>query len=215
MQSYGWLYALLPRWRQRQEHEICARLRQANVHFNTHPFFAPLMIGAAVSNQLKEPLADARRLIAQWMGTFGALGDLLYWRIYMMHVSWLAVLCYALWSVTGMIVFAGIILVFELGARYWLFQFGRRHPERLGAWVRRFASLRLRERLETVGLYAICTAAGFAFALFYHQGPEFAANPKLGVPAMILGALFAARTPMRSAVLWSGVAVSTLAALLE
>lgn len=86
MQSLGFLYAMAPALRRlyRGEEELQAAMRRHLEYFNTHPFMASPVLGAAVHLEERQSLGEAgdvdvaefKRLV---MAPYAAVGDALFW----------------------------------------------------------------------------------------------------------------------------------------
>lgn len=216
MQTIGWLQIARP-WVERIRVDSAARLLgRLVVHFNTHPLLAPLLVGAAIhelrtSNPATVSLEEAHQRteaaagrLVRWMGTFGALGDMLYWRGLMWNVGWAGVISYAAFGVPGLAAFALLWFMAELGVRIYLFEAGLHHPGRIERVLKQLAAPERRRRLNRTGLGGIAVAGGFTFGLLLRRyGLDL--DPSLHVAGILGGALallVATRTRFRGVVLW-------------
>ncbi len=214
MQTVGWLLAARPIVRWKHQAGEARVLDQLVVHFNTHSLLAPLLIGAALREVVDGNDPElAKGHLVRWMGTFGALGDMVYWQAMMWNLSWLAVVAWLLGGAGGVAVLAAAWILIEISIRILLFELGFRNPARIAEWTRRLAPPSIRRRFNTLGTYGMAFAAGAAFAL----GQPGASGPWLDVAATfgaIAAVPIAVRTRFRSIVFILPVTAAILAGLL-
>jgi mannose/fructose/N-acetylgalactosamine-specific phosphotransferase system component IID len=98
MQNVGFLYALLPFLRRTWKGEALSGAIARHIQFfNTHPYFAPLILGAVA--RLEDDRAAKRTenddhvnaLKLGLMGSLGAIGDSLFWAALRPLAAWIAV----------------------------------------------------------------------------------------------------------------------------
>lgn len=163
MQTIGWL--LLARSFVYQYHPQKAPelLRKMVVHFNTHTILAPILIGSALTNVEKDNFegSEAGQQLVRWMGSFGALGDIVYWQLTNWNLSWIAGSTYLLLGHPGLIVFASCWFVLEVLLRIGLFELGYHRPDSIQRVTQFLASPKLRTRLSRSGFIGMSVVMGF------------------------------------------------------
>ncbi len=98
MQNVGFLYAILPILRTVWKDDMLEASRRHGQFFNTHPYFAPVILGAVgrLEEDLQNGRPDAERNINALklglMGSLGAVGDSLFWAALRPFSAWLAVI---------------------------------------------------------------------------------------------------------------------------
>lgn len=213
MQTCGWLWAAMPGL-SGSERRRADLLRQASTHFNTHPMLAPLIVGAALSELHRDPPDPdaAREHLTRWMGTFGALGDMLYWQ----GLSW----CFAgasvlLWLAGGthaVLALAAAWLVGEGWLRWWLLNRGIDQPENIAETMKLLAKPRIRRGLNNTGLATGLFGAGILVGQLATAEQDPLIATLLVATAALAGAWIGSRSLMRSAPIWfvlaSGLAVA-------
>jgi mannose/fructose/N-acetylgalactosamine-specific phosphotransferase system component IID len=125
MQNLGFLFAILPTLREVwQGHELDAAVRRHIQFFNTHPYFAPLIIGAVSrleedwSNDKQGAERDINSLKLGLMGSLGAVGDSLFWAAARPFSAWAGVVLVLMgWPVTGLVAFLVLYNVPHLAVR--------------------------------------------------------------------------------------------------
>lgn len=217
MQTIGWLMVIWPFVAARTREHQADHLSRLVVHFNTHPLLAPLVMGAALEayNRNEPDFTLAKDRLVRWMGTFGALGDVLYWQVWHWNSVGLAVCAYALAGTGGLSFWAAVLVVAEITARVALFELGRREPDRVPSAIMRLADPKLRSRLKQSGLALIALAAGFSFAQVYRHTQAPWVLEAVGLATALVAVAIATRTRFRSVVLWLPPAVCLILDLLQ
>lgn len=220
LQSLGWLGVARPLVTWAAPDDVPRTLARLVMHFNTHPLFAPLLMGAALSEfQPGRPAAEAAQAATQrlvrWMGTFGAIGDLLYWRALQWSLGGAAVVAWAIGGLAGLAFVAGIWFCAEVGGRIMLFEAGLRRPDGIAALTQRLAGHDLRLRIHRAALIGVAVAGGYAFGSAREAFAATAAIDLAGGAAAVLAVWITLRTRMRAAVLWLPPLLGALVLLLE
>lgn len=220
LQSLGWIAVVRPAAQWADPVRSGALLGKLAIHFNTHPLLAPLLMGAALSElhpgRDPDETAEAmNRRLVRWMGTFGAIGDMLYWRALQWNLAWLAVVAWIVAGVPGVAFLAGLWFSAEVVGRITLFEIGLRRPDDIAVLTQRLAGHSLRLRLQQLALVGTCLAGGFAFGTLREFGPAGTLPELVGLLGAGLGLWLAVRTRLRSAVLWLPVLLAMLVHLLE
>lgn len=220
MQSLGWLSVARPIVAWAAPDDVPRSLARLVIHFNTHPLFAPLLMGAALSEFRPGRPADeaaqaATQRLVRWMGTFGAIGDLIYWRTLQWTLGWAAVVAWAIGGLAGLSFVAGAWFCAEVGGRIVLFEAGLRQPDGIATLTQRLAGHDLRLRLHRWALVGLMAAGGFAFGSVREAFPTPAAVEAAGLAGAGLGVWISLRTRLRGAVLWLPPLLGGLLLLLE
>lgn len=113
MQNLGFLYAILPVLRAVWSGDrLLEAARRHAGFFNTHPYFAPLILGLVA--RLEEawahgesgPERQLNALKAVLMGSLGAIGDSLFWAALRPFCAWVAILLAVMgWPYLGVVIF--------------------------------------------------------------------------------------------------------------
>ncbi len=145
MQSLGFAFAMLPVIRRLYPDaaEGVSRVREHMTYFNTQPYMASFILGAAACRE--KELAEGRRTpeaIAEiktaLAGPLGALGDGFFWG----GVKPLAAVLAVTLLLTGMwwapLFYLALYNICHVGARVWLLILGYRSGGDIGAFLNRF-----------------------------------------------------------------------------
>lgn len=220
MQSLGWLSVARPFVDWAAPDDVPRALARLVMHFNTHPLFAPLLMGAALSEfqpgrPIEEAAQAATQRLVRWMGTFGAIGDLIYWRTLQWNLSWAAVVAWSIAGLAGLSFVAGAWFCAEVGGRIVLFEAGLRQPDGIAALTQRLAGHDLRLPLHRAALIGIAIAGGFAFGVVRETFPTTPSVDAAGLAGALVAAWIGTRTRLRGAVLWLPPLLGALLLLLE
>lgn len=202
MQTLGWLWVAEPVANRRGQP---AQILSASViQFNTHSMLAPLLLGAAVSALDREqPDSEAAKaVLVRWMGTFGALGDMLYWQALAWNVVAITALAYLVAGPWGVLIMSSGGVCLEVAVRIFLFERGRTRPQAIANAMRRLATPKLRERLSGIAVLAMAPLAG---VIFGHARAAAELTPELEWVAAfgaVIAAGLAVFTRFRSSVIW-------------
>jgi PTS system mannose-specific IID component len=171
MQNIGFAFGMAPVVEavSRSTTERVGILTEHLAYFNSHPYLASAIIGAAASAQLQQGAGAAREIreIKDTLSNpFAALGDSLFWSTFKPLFSVTAIIT-ALWGgVLAPVVFLVLYNVFHLWVRGVGFMHGVRGRMDLMRYVKRMEipNVSLRLRRVTLVLLGLLTA-GFAFFL--------------------------------------------------
>jgi len=171
MQNVGFAFGMAPVAEavSRSKKERAGILTDNLTYFNSHPYFASAIIGAAASAQLKRG-AEAKKEIREIKDTlsnpFAALGDSLFWSTFKPLFSITAVIT-ALWgSVLAPVVFLVLYNALHFWVRGRAMIQGIRGSMDLMRYVKRMDIPGLSTRLRRITPVLLgCLAAGFPFFL--------------------------------------------------
>jgi len=165
MQSLGFAYAMDPALRRLygQGEEYRSAVRRHLEFFNTHPFLAAAVLGAATRLEADGQGEDAiRRLKTALMGPYGAVGDSFYWGalkpvlvIAALHAAYLGFL----WAPVAFVASFGVC---NLVGRGFGFVAGLRHGEGVVDVLGRIDLLRWARRLKWVSAVLLGTLLSLA-----------------------------------------------------
>ncbi len=157
----GFAFAILPVLRRAKgagTEEFKESLQRHSEHFNAHPYFANLALGAACSmeEENRDP-EEIRRFKSAIRGPLGGLGDALIW------VGWrpatvLAALVLALAGAPPILSVLFFLVVYNLGhlaLRSWGFRVGRERGRRIGDSLRVAALARKADQLSGIGVFLL------------------------------------------------------------
>lgn len=171
MQNIGFAFGMAPvvEMVSRSKKERGRLLTDYLTYFNSHPYFASAIIGAAASAQLRRG-AEAKREIREIKDTlsnpFAALGDTLFWSTFKPLFSIMAIIT-ALWgSALSPVVFLVLYNALHLWVRGMGFIHGIRGRMDLTRYIKRMGIPNLSIRLKRVTVVLLgVLAAGLAFFL--------------------------------------------------
>lgn len=209
----GFAFALLPVLRtiyQARPDELQAAVQRHTSVFNSHPYFAPMALGAVAMLEGTEPPQVVDRFKSAVRGSLGSLGDRLIWaglRPACVLLAILLVLLGASWA----IVTVGFLALYNAGhvaTRIWSLRLGLRHGKRLAEQLRAAPIDRIENVLQAAGTFVL--GAGLPLVL---AGRPFASEPNLlwfalGVPGVLLGLWFGARVRLPAVLVLTGVALA-------
>jgi PTS system mannose-specific IID component len=156
----GFAFALLPVLRtlyaQRPE-EYRTALQRHSAVFNSHPYLAPMALGAVAVLEEAESAAVVDRFKSAVRGSLGSLGDRLIWagfRPVCILLALSAVLLGAAWAwVTG-----GFLLLYNVGhvgVRVWALRFGLRNGLHVGEKLRAAPVERIQHWLQVAAAFLV------------------------------------------------------------
>jgi PTS system mannose-specific IID component len=156
----GFAFALLPVLRSlyaQRPVEYRAAVQRHTAVFNSHPYLAPMALGAVSVLEGTEEPAVIDRFKSAVRGSLGSLGDRLIWAGFrpvciLLAVS--AVLLGAGWLIAT----AGFLLIYNIGhvgVRIWALRFGLTHGLRLGEKLRSAPVERIQSSLQATGAFLL------------------------------------------------------------
>ncbi|MEX2283163.1 MAG: PTS system mannose/fructose/sorbose family transporter subunit IID [Gemmatimonadota bacterium] len=212
----GFAFALLPVLRTiyngRPDEYQAAVQRHAAV-FNSHPYLAPMALGAVSVLESSESPEVVERFKSAVRGSLGSLGDRLIWagfRPLCVLLALSALMLGASWFfVTG-----GFLVLYNVGhvaTRVWALRFGLRHGKRLGEQLRTVPVERVQHVMQSVGAFLLGTCLVLLLA-----GRPFTQETSLpwtlaGIVAAAIGMSFGARCRMPVVLAISAAALISLA----
>jgi mannose/fructose/N-acetylgalactosamine-specific phosphotransferase system component IID len=211
----GFAFALLPVLRtiyQGRPEEYQAAVQRHTAVFNSHPYLAPMALGAVAVLEGSEPPEVVERFKSAVRGSLGSLGDRLIWagfRPVCVLVAVIAVMLGAGWA-TATLGFLLIYNVGHVGTRIWALRFGVTHGKRLGEQLRNVPVERVQHALQASGAFLLGAATVLLLA-----GRPLAPRVDLawsaaGAIAVGLGMRFGARARIPVVLLLSAVALLSL-----
>ena len=220
MQSLGFAFALLPVLRAcyPEKAERAERIRVEADYFNTHPYLASFILGAAARKELdratgRDPDADPAGVKAALAAPLGALGDSLFWGGLRPLAALLAVafLCAGIWwSPVLLLVFYN---AWHIGARFDLLMLGFRSGGDASALMRRFNFPRMAQFFKALTLGTAGCIVGLApvwatqHALLGHL-PRFVVVPAaLAATYLLAAALRRGGSPIKLMLALAGVSL--------
>lgn len=194
----GFAFALLPVLRtiyQARPEELQAAVQRHTSVFNSHPYFAPMALGAVAVLEGSEPPPVVDRFKSAVRGSLGSLGDRLIWaglRPACVLFGLLLLLAGASWAVVTL----AFLLIYNAGhlvARIWALRLGLQHGKRLAEQLRAAPLDRIETVLQSAGVFGL--GAGLPLIL---AGRPIMSEPSLmwialGIPGVLLGLWFGAR----------------------
>jgi PTS system mannose-specific IID component len=156
----GFAFALLPVLRtiyaQRPD-EYEAAVQRHTAVFNSHPYLAPMALGAVAVLEASEEAVVVDRFKSAVRGSLGTLGDRLIWAGFRPVCILLALLAFALGAQWALATF-GFLVLYNLGhvaTRIWALSFGLHHGKRLGEKLRSAPVERIQHILHTAGAFTV------------------------------------------------------------
>jgi len=208
----GFAFALIPVLRtiyaDRPDEYQLAVQRHTGV-FNSHPYFAPMALGAVAMLEASEAPEVVDRFKNAVRGSLGSLGDRLIWsgfRPLCILIALAAVLLGAGW---GLVTF-GFLTLYNLGhvaTRVWALRFGVAHGRKLGEELRNVPVEQLQHLMQTaaaffLGLVLAVTVSGHAL-----ESPPQVLVIASALAAAALGARFGGATRIPVVILMTAIAL--------
>ena len=195
MQHLGFLHALRPAlariWGKDGAARMAAEQRQCT-YFNTHPYFAPLLVGVAARLEEEHAagsVSDAkhiRLLVNRMSGPFAAVGDAFFWETIRPCLAfagvWIVLAALPADPRLAMLGPALFLLAFNgftLPFRFWGVGAGYRHGVKI---IERIQRLRLQETMRRLRLVALA-GLGFFLGHFLVRADERPTLVDAGTPA--------------------------------
>lgn len=205
MQGLGFAAAISPAMDEVHGPEGAARREASKRHlafFNTHPYMASPILGAAISMEAqgggkgagRTTAADFKRMV---MGAYGAIGDNFYWRSLRPLAASLGVLSALFLGVWGAVFFLVLFNVFHLSMRWRGLARGCRLGPGVAGYVKslNLPAWSVRLRYLTSAVLGVVTASAAFMALdgtggayggyVYGAAAAVAAAASLGVSALV------------------------------
>jgi mannose PTS system EIID component len=186
----GFAFALLPVLRSlyaNRPEELRAAVQRHTSVFNSHPYLAPMALGAVSVLEGNEPPAVVDRFKSAVRGSLGGLGDRLIWagfRPVCILLALAAVMLGAGWALaTG-----GFLLIYNAGQvtlRGWALQFGLRNGLHLGEKLRSVPFEPIQRLLQRAGAFLV----GVCLMLLFDGRPVTTELPRVWTALAIAGAL--------------------------
>ena len=183
MQTLGFAYAMLPALRRLYPDgsELTSRINLHLEYFNTQPYLASFILGAAV--RLEEERAsgrnrdaDVRGMKAALMAALGALGDSFFWGALKPFAAAAAVAVFLACLWWAPLVFLVIYNVWHVGLRVWLLFLGYESGGDAVSLVAEFNFMKLARNLKILALSLLGGILGML--------PFWRAEFRLPVPAV-------------------------------
>lgn len=214
--GHGFAYVMLPVLRSvyaGRPTEFEEAVRRHTAVFNSHPYFAPMAVGAVAVLEATENLEVVDRFKSAVRGSLGSLGDRLIWtgfRPLCVLLTLVALMLGAGWAAATI----GFLLVYNAGhvaTRIWALRFGLEHGRKLGEQLRGVPVERIQRLLQSSAAFALGIASVLVLG-----GRSIGVPPQLwsivaGVIAAILGIRFAGRTRMPLVLLLTLVTLAGIA----
>jgi PTS system mannose-specific IID component len=159
MQTLGFAYAMLPALRRLypEGDELTSRINLHLEYFNTQPYLASFILGAAV--RLEEERAsgrnrdaDVRGMKTALMAALGALGDSFFWGALKPFAAAVAVAVFLAGLWWAPLVFLVIYNIWHVGLRVWLLFLGYESGGDAVSLVAEFNFTKLARNLKTLSL---------------------------------------------------------------
>jgi mannose/fructose/N-acetylgalactosamine-specific phosphotransferase system component IID len=192
MQNVGFAFGMAPVIEavSRNKKERAGLLTDHLGYFNSHPYFASAIIGAAASAQLRrgtQAKEEIREIKDTLSNPFAALGDSLFWSTFKPLFSITAIITALLGSVLAPVVFLVLYNAAHLWVRGTGFVYGVRGRMDLMRYIKRMEipNLTIRLRRITPVLLGLL-AAGLAFFLPFPMASGASEWPRIAPVAVVL-----------------------------
>lgn len=211
----GFAFALLPFLRELYQHEpekLREAVRRHAELFNSHPYLAPLAVGAVAVLEAEETPEVVSRFKAAVRGSLGTLGDRLVWSGWRPICALIALTIAAFggpwWATVG--VYLLLYNAGHIGLRVYAFGLGLRNGRRVGEELRRSPLHRADRVLESTGavLVGVLLPLTVARPVFPGWGGALWTLALLGAAA--LGLLFGGRVRTPLVLVLAGATVVAL-----
>lgn len=193
MQNLGFCYALLPalKYLYGKDEKIREPVKRHLEFFNTHPYMAAPVIGAAV--KMEEEVArggmkgeDINTFKAGVMGSYGAIGDSFFWGTLKPFASLIAVFSSLLDQVFSPLIFLILYNVSHLRLRIEGFYMGYEEGVGVIDGMKRFNFFNIMKKIKTLTVIA----AGALLAVYVSTKPVTDFNQSELLGALVAAALF-------------------------
>ncbi|UCG38650.1 MAG: PTS system mannose/fructose/sorbose family transporter subunit IID [bacterium] len=164
MQGLGFFFAIVPWLRKVSGEGFQSACRRHLAYFNTHPFFAPYILGAVAKLEEEGKGQEAAAVRRSLMGPLGAVGDGLYWGKVRPASILLAMAVSLIWPWAAAPVFLLVFNLIQIPARWRYLAEGYRSAADPHGGVARVNSRtisRLSEKLIPAGCGFIAGAVAF------------------------------------------------------
>lgn len=212
----GFAYALLPVLRVLY-HEHPEKLKESVTRhtelFNSHPYFAPMALGAVAVLEAEETPETVARFKAAVRGSLGTLGDRLVWSGWRPICALAALITAALGARWWLAV--GVYLLFyniaHIALRVYSFRIGLNNGKRVGEELKRLSLHQAHSKLDVLGalLVGVLLPLTVARPIFPGWGGALWTVALIG--AAVIGLIFGGRVRTPLALL---LALATIGALL-
>jgi PTS system mannose-specific IID component len=152
----GFAYALLPAlrhlYRDRPQQLQDAVVRHTEL-FNSHPYLAPMALGAVSVLEDEEAAAVVGRFKSAVRGSLGTLGDRLVWSGWRPVCALFALLLFAV-DAPWWLVLIAFLLIYNAGhlaLRFWALHFGLAHGKHVGEELRKTPVQKAQRGLDSAG----------------------------------------------------------------
>ncbi len=190
MQTIGFAYAIEPALRKLypDPSEYEARLKVHTDYFNTQPYFASFILGAAI--RLEEDRASGRNaaidpsgLKATLMAPLGALGDSFFWGALKPMAAAVAVAALLSGFLWAPLLFLAIFNAWHIGLRLGMLFWGYSTGGDAVALMARYGFTKIAKRFKILSLASL----GGILGLMPFWTPEFRPSTGISVPLMLAG----------------------------
>jgi len=200
LQSLGFAFALLPALRRLypDREELASRLAVHTEYFNTQPYLASFILGAAARAEEerasgRDPDLDVTELKTNLMAPLGALGDSFFWGSLKPFAAAAAVAVLLTGAWWAPLLFLVLYNIVHVGLRFSLVFIGYSTQGDVLGLMSRYGFTRLARRYKVMSLAIVGCVVGTVSA----WGPAF--RPAIAVPAP---ALAAAGLALTLALIW-------------
>ena len=211
----GFAFAMLPMLRTiyaQRPGEYQAAVQRHTTIFNSHPYLAPMALGAVTVLEATETPEVVARFKDAVRGSLGSLGDRLIWAGFRPLCVLLALTAVALGAGWAFVTLAFLLVynIGHVGTRVWALQFGLRHGRRLAEQLRSAPVERIQDGLQVAGAFTLGVLSVLVLGGRLTGRALEPATLVAGIAAAALGVRFAGR--VRWALVFA-ITVLTLASL--
>jgi len=139
--------------------EYQAAVQRHSAVFNSHPYLAPMALGAVSVLEASESPEVVDRFKSAVRGSLGSLGDRLIWAGFR-PVCVLLALSALMLGASWFLVTGGFLVLYNTGhvaTRVWALRFGLRHGKRLGEQLRTVPVERVQHVMQSLGAFLLGT----------------------------------------------------------
>lgn len=211
----GFAFAILPVLRELyrdQPEKLKEAVRRHMELFNSHPYLAPLALGAVAVLEAEEPPEVVAKFKAAVRGSLGTLGDRLVWSAWRPICALAALTLAALgapwWAAVG--VYLLFYNVGHISLRVYSFRLGLNNGKRVGEELKRLSLHQAHAKLDVVGalLIGILLPLTVASPVFPGWGGALWTVALIG--AAVMGLIFGGRVRTPVALVLAGATVVAL-----